>query len=119
MNSLHFVSVSRWSKFYLWILLRRFFHHTDFLFLSLLTHWMLLKLKYTVEWNVNWNDPWTVSMYVSISYPLQVEDGRHLCEASELIPDGPCGHSGEISHKRPELFIKLQPSQLQQRISML
>lgn len=47
-------------------------------------------------------------------YPLQVEDGGHLCEASELVPDGPGGHGGEIRHKRPKLFIKLQPSELGQ-----
>lgn len=47
-------------------------------------------------------------------YPLQVEDGGHLCETSELVPDGPGGDGGEVRHERPELFIELQPSQLQQ-----
>lgn len=46
-------------------------------------------------------------------YPFQVENGGHLCKASKLIPDGPGGHSSEVRHKRSELFIELQPSQLQ------
>lgn len=49
-----------------------------------------------------------------MNYPLQVEDGGHLRETSELIPDGPGGHRGEIRHKRPKLLIELQPSKLQQ-----
>lgn len=28
------------------------------------------------------------------SYPLQVEDGGHLCETSKLVPDGPGGYGG-------------------------
>lgn len=46
------------------------------------------------------------------NYPLQVEDCSHLCETSKLVPDGPGGHSGQIRHERPKLFIKLQPSKL-------
>lgn len=49
-----------------------------------------------------------------VNYPLQVEDGGHLCESSKLIPDGPGGHGGEVCHKRPKLFVELQPSELQQ-----
>lgn len=50
-----------------------------------------------------------------MNYPLQVEDGSHLREPSELVPDGPGGHGGEIRHEGPELFIKLQPAKLQQK----
>lgn len=51
----------------------------------------------------------------NLNYPLQVEDGCHLCEASKLVSDGPGGDSGEIRHKRTKFFIKLQPSKLQQK----
>lgn len=51
--------------------------------------------------------------WLNLNYPLQVEDGGHLCEASKLVSDGPGGDSGEVRHQRPKLFIKLQPSELQ------
>lgn len=51
----------------------------------------------------------------SKNYPLQVEDGGHLCKSSKLVPDGPGGYSGKIRHKRPKLFIELQPSELWQK----
>lgn len=47
-----------------------------------------------------------------LNYPLQVENGGHLCETSKLIPDGPGGHSRKVRHKRAKLFVKLQPSEL-------
>lgn len=53
-------------------------------------------------------------MCKSLNYPLQVENRGHLSEACKLIPNGPGGHCGEVRHKRPKLFIELQPSQLQQ-----
>lgn len=52
-------------------------------------------------------------MGINVNYPLQVEDGGHLCEASKLVSNGPRGHGGEIRHERAELFIELQPSELQ------
>lgn len=52
---------------------------------------------------------------INLNYPLQVEDGGHLCEASKLVSNGPRGHGGEICHERAKLFIKLQPSELQQK----
>lgn len=47
-----------------------------------------------------------------LDYPLQVENGGHLCETGKLVPDGPGGDGGEVRHQRPELFVELQPSEL-------
>jgi len=47
-----------------------------------------------------------------VSYPLQVEDGRHLREARKLVPDGPGGDRGKVGHQRAQLLVKLQPPEL-------
>lgn len=58
---------------------------------------------------------YVLCMWHDGNYPLQVEDGGHLCKTSKFIPDGPGGYSGQVRHKRPKLFIELQPSKLWQK----
>ena len=50
-----------------------------------------------------------------VTYSLQVQDGGHLREASELVSYSPGGDRGQVAHQRSQLLVKLQTPQLKTR----